>query len=172
MENSNKAKLLSIFETVKASAHRYSGRFVDCDDLVQFTMEKILRARCLPHAPSEKWVLACIFNARNDLLRRVYRERESRDFFQPLDSIGLTYDEDNYSIVPQFVYEASDPYLVRAIEIAIGKLSSAHKKVFCLHVDGYTYAQISRVTDCNINTVRSRLFFAKSSLRKSLAEHR
>ncbi len=172
MEFTREAKIVTIFEAVKANAKYLSGRFVDMDDLVQITMEKILKTKCLPQTPSEKWIFACTWNARNDVLRQIYRERNHREYFTFIDSIRLSYEEEDDSIVPSVVYEASDPYLVKAIETAISKLSKSHSDVFCLFAHGCSYTQISKLTASNVNTVRSRLFFAKASLRKTLAQYR
>lgn len=172
MERSREEKIVRIFEAVKAHASRISGRFVDMDDLVQFTMEKILKTKSLPQSPSDKWIFACTWNARNDVLRKIYKEREARDFFTPIDSIRLSYEEECDSIVPAIVYEPSDPYLAKAIDSAVNQLSNAHRYAFLFYAAGCSYDQISKLTRTNINTVRSRLFFAKSSLRKSLAAYR
>lgn len=172
MERSREEKIVSIFESVKAHAKRISGRFVDMDDLVQFTMEKILKSKSLPQFPSDKWIFACTWNARNDVLRKIYRERNARDLFVSVDSISLSYEEECDLFIPAVVYEPSDPYLARTIENAINQLSNAHRHTFLLHAAGCSYKQISKLTGTKTNTVRSRLFFAKESLRGSLEQYR
>lgn len=172
MERTREEKIVRIFESVKAHAKGISGRFVDMDDLVQFTMEKILKAKNLPQYPSDKWIFACTWNARNDVLRKIYKERECRDFFTSIDSTRLSYEEDCDTIVPAIVSEPSEPYLACVIESAISQLTLAHREAFVFYAAGLSYAQISQLTKTNINTVRSRLFFAKSSLRCLLANCR
>jgi len=170
MESTREEIIVRIFKSVKAHAKRISGRFVDMDDLVQFTMEKVLKTKNLPECPSDKWIFACTWNARNDVLRKIYKEREFRDFFTSIDSIRLSYEEECDSVVPAIVYEPSDPYLAGVIDNAINQLSDAHREAFAFYAAGYSYGQISNLTETNINTVRSRLYFAKSALRNFLAE--
>jgi len=169
MQSIQKEKIELIFEAVKINAKHIAGRFVDVDDLVQITMEKILKTRHIPQELSDKWIFACTWNARNDILRKIYKERKVRDFFTPVDSIRLSYEDECDSIVPSMVYEPSDPYLAHAIDTAIEQLSTVQRQVFLLYVTGCSYLQISKITETNLNTVRTRLFFAKSFLRKQLA---
>jgi RNA polymerase sigma factor (sigma-70 family) len=170
MNSIHEGKTRSIFNAVKVHAKHISGRFVEMDDLVQITMEKILKTRFLPQEPSDKWIFACTWNARNDILRKIYIEREYRDFFTPVESISLSYEEDCESFVPSIVYLPSDPYLAQTIDKAIKQLSNVQRQVFLLYVTGATYLQISKMTDTKINTVRTRLHFAKASLRRSLSD--
>jgi RNA polymerase sigma factor (sigma-70 family) len=169
MSTLSKAKSNMIFRAVKVHAKRISGRFVDMDDLVQITMEKILNAKIIPQEPSDKWIFACTWNARNDILRRIYKERECRDYFTPVDSIRLSYESDCDSVVPSIVYEPSDPYLAQTIDAAVVQLSVVQRQTFLLYVAGFSYLQISKITQSNLNTVRTRLFFARSFLRQKLA---
>src|SRR5688572_11313434 len=127
MEINYDAKMGSIFEAVKVHAKRIAGRFVEMDDLVQITMEKILKTNFIPEEPADKWIFVCTLNARNDILRKVHKEREVRDFFTPIDSISVSYDANCSSFVPSVVYEPSDPYLARTIDSAIEQLSTVHR---------------------------------------------
>lgn len=171
MNNSRDEKLGLIFKAVKFHAKHFAGRFVDLDDLVQTTMEKILKARLVPEEPTDKWIFACTLNARNDILRKIYKERKVRDFYTPIDSISVSYEPDSGSFVPSIVYEPSDPYLARTINDAIEELSNVQRQVFLLYVTGCSYLQMSKITDANINTVRTRLHFAKQALRRKLITH-
>lgn len=170
MEFIHDAKMESIFETVKVHAKRIAGRFVEIDDLVQITMEKILKANFVPQEPSDKWIFVCTWNARNDILRKIYKEREIRDFFTSIDSIRLSYEEECDSVVPAIVYEPTDPYLATTINRAIEQLSNVQRSVFLLYVGGCSYAEISKLTGAKINTVRTRLHFAKAFLRRVLTD--
>lgn len=172
MECNREQKTVSIFEAVKVQARAIAGRFVEMDDLVQVTMEKILKASFLPEEPSDKWIFACTMNARNDILRKIYKERRVRDFFTSIDSISISYDGDCNSFVPSIVYEPSDPYLAHTIDNAIEQLSLAQRHVFLLYATGCSYMQISEITAANLNTVRTRLHFAKASLRRALSDCR
>jgi RNA polymerase sigma factor (sigma-70 family) len=55
---------------------------------------------------------------------------------------------------------------------AMGKLSEVHRLVVTLHdVQGVPHEEIARIMDCNVGTVRSRLFYARQLLQGSLADY-
>jgi RNA polymerase sigma-70 factor (ECF subfamily) len=58
------------------------------------------------------------------------------------------------------------------LQLALQKLSPAHRAVFMLHAaEGMTYQEIADALKCNIGTVMSRLFYARKQLQKLLAAH-
>jgi RNA polymerase sigma-70 factor (ECF subfamily) len=58
---------------------------------------------------------------------------------------------------------------VAEIHRCLGKLRSEHKEVLMLRFLGQmSYQQISQVVNCNVGTVRSRIYYAKLALRKEL----
>lgn len=55
---------------------------------------------------------------------------------------------------------------------ALGKLSPVHRLVVTLHdVQGLSHEEIGNVMDCNIGTVRSRLFYARQQLQAYLSDY-
>ena len=55
---------------------------------------------------------------------------------------------------------------------ALHKLSEPHRMVVVLHdVQGVSHDEIAEIMDCNIGTVRSRLFYARPQLQGHLAEY-
>lgn len=170
MRNSD-GKIDRIHRIVSSQAKRLEGPLVDADDLTQITIEKALRSKALPVSPSINWLYAATRNAKNDILRKAYRERESRDSSVLLDSVRLGYQPEKNPSLPSVVFEPSDPYLHAAINAAMQKLCSSKKEAFLLYVDGFSCAEISELTKANLNTVRTRLHFARRFLRKELASH-
>jgi RNA polymerase sigma-70 factor, ECF subfamily len=58
------------------------------------------------------------------------------------------------------------------LNTALHKLSDVHRLVVTLHdVQGLSHEEISRIMDCNVGTVRSRLFYARQQLQGHLAEY-
>ena len=52
------------------------------------------------------------------------------------------------------------------------RLSEPHRMVVVLHdVQGQSHDEIAAIMDCNIGTVRSRLFYARQQLQRYLAEY-
>ena len=55
---------------------------------------------------------------------------------------------------------------------AMQKLSEVHRLVVTLHdVQGLPHEEIGRIMDCNVGTVRSRLFYARQQLQAYLSDY-
>ena len=55
---------------------------------------------------------------------------------------------------------------------AMQTLSEAHRLVVTLHdVQGLSHEEIAKIMDCNIGTVRSRLFYARQQLQGQLVDY-
>jgi RNA polymerase sigma-70 factor (ECF subfamily) len=62
--------------------------------------------------------------------------------------------------------------LQKKLNEALHKLSEPHRMVVVLHdVQGMSHEEIAEIMDCNIGTVRSRLFYARQQLQGYLAEY-
>ena len=62
--------------------------------------------------------------------------------------------------------------LQKKLNEALLKLSEPHRMVVVLHdVQGVSHDEIAEIMDCNIGTVRSRLFYARQQLQGYLAEY-
>jgi RNA polymerase sigma-70 factor (ECF subfamily) len=62
--------------------------------------------------------------------------------------------------------------LQKKLNEALHKLSEPHRMVVVLHdVQGLSHEEIAEIMDCNIGTVRSRLFYARQQLQGYLAEY-
>jgi RNA polymerase sigma-70 factor (ECF subfamily) len=55
---------------------------------------------------------------------------------------------------------------------ALSKLSENHRLVVVLHdIEGMSHDEIAKILDCNVGTVRSRLFYARQQLQQLLSEY-
>jgi RNA polymerase sigma-70 factor (ECF subfamily) len=62
--------------------------------------------------------------------------------------------------------------LQEKLNAALLKLSEPHRLVVVLHdVQGQSHEEIAKVMDCNIGTVRSRLFYARQQLQSYLTDY-
>lgn len=62
--------------------------------------------------------------------------------------------------------------LQKKLNEALLKLSEPHRMVVVLHdVQGMSHDEIAEIMDCNIGTVRSRLFYARQQLQGFLADY-
>jgi RNA polymerase sigma factor (sigma-70 family) len=68
--------------------------------------------------------------------------------------------------------EANLAELQEKLNVALLKLSETHRLVVTLHdVQGLSHEEIGRIMDCNVGTVRSRLFYARQQLQAYLADY-
>ena len=52
------------------------------------------------------------------------------------------------------------------------RLSEQHRMVVTLHdVQGFSHEEIGKIMDCNVGTVRSRLFYARQQLQAFLTDY-
>ena len=58
------------------------------------------------------------------------------------------------------------------LNAALLKLSEVHRMVVVLHdVQGMPHEEIGKIMDCNVGTVRSRLFYARQQLQALLSDY-
>lgn len=68
--------------------------------------------------------------------------------------------------------EAGLAELQKKLNEAMGRLSEVHRLVVTLHdVQGMAHEEIAEIMECNIGTVRSRLFYARQQLQGFLADY-
>jgi len=62
--------------------------------------------------------------------------------------------------------------LSEKLNAALLKLSEPHRLVMVLHdVQGLSHEEVAKVMDCNIGTVRSRLFYARQQMQSLLTDY-
>ena len=62
--------------------------------------------------------------------------------------------------------------LQEKLNAAMQKLSETHRMVVTLHdVQGLSHEEIGQIMDCNVGTVRSRLFYARQQLQAYLSDY-
>lgn len=62
--------------------------------------------------------------------------------------------------------------LQEKLNAAMQKLSPAHRLVVTLHdIQGLPHEDVARIMDCNVGTVRSRLFYARQQLQAHLGDY-
>jgi RNA polymerase sigma-70 factor (ECF subfamily) len=104
-------------------------------------------------------------------LYQVARARALKEFrkrrlsFQPLEEVHTT------DVGPETEIFAADD--ARSVHLALDKLATAHREVLVLrYIEDMSYEEIARIVNCQIGTIRSRLFYAKQALRNELEKDR
>ena len=149
--------------TVVAIGYRMLGPSSDLDDVVQEVFLQVHRS--LPafrgQAKFSTWLHRVAVNV--VLMQR--RRARSRPVFADDDS-RLQFEADTALLPDQDVARQRRLVVFRGL---IDKLSEKKRTVFVLHeLEGMAPAEIAKVVECPILTVRTRLFYARRELAKMM----
>ena len=125
-------------------------------DICQKTWLKVIEKRQLyrPKGQFKAW----LFTLGRNLLMDEYR---SQNKFSDVD-------------IEQNVETESDNLhtnLEAAFDVALGRLPFEQREAFCLQQEGFGIQDIANICHSNAETIKSRLRYAKTSLRKQLEKH-
>ncbi len=96
--------------------------------------------------------------ARNEVFLRFRKDEQFVEM--PEEKEFPEYTDDNHD------FSAED---AEKLHYALNKIQPYHREVLTLSfIEQMNYQQIAEVIGCNIGTVRSRIFYAKQSLRKEM----
>jgi len=164
----------SILPLVRQAVRRYVDDPDDCQDVVQEVLLKLWKSRgrlpALDLLP-DSYIWKTAYTSAVDLYRKQMSERHFADRSCALVPPGDFVDangEVRCRVLPLAAPEASDPFVAEAVESALSLLSPKLRQALLLSVDGYSYADIARVQEANIGTVRSRLHYARKYTREAL----
>jgi RNA polymerase sigma-70 factor, ECF subfamily len=126
------------------------------EDISQQTWLRVIKKICTLKEPTcfASWIYSI---ARNNC----YEELKKQKLLLPLDD-NLELHENP----PDDNFHYDDAV---KLHHCLKKLRPEHKEVLLLRfLEQMSYEEISRVTGCNIGTVRSRIFYAKQTLKKEM----
>ncbi|MFZ4578323.1 MAG: sigma-70 family RNA polymerase sigma factor [Myxococcota bacterium] len=146
------------------------------DDVVQDTFLRVIRngAGFKGQAKFRTWLFTIGRNLCIDASRRDrFRSGPSLDAPTRGDE-GPTLGErvSNDSPESDASRQAADGQFRTAFEEAMAKLPTEQREVFAMReLSGLSFAEIAEATDCNENTVKSRMRYALKALRDALQDH-
>jgi RNA polymerase sigma-70 factor (ECF subfamily) len=117
------------------------------------------------------WVYRIAVNKTINFLKQ--RKNRTHMSLNDLD-FNVEHDPDLVALVSDKTprRDASMAELQEKLNEAMQKLSDYHRLVVTLHdVQGLSHEEIAKIMDCNIGTVRSRLFYARQQLQGYLTEY-
>ncbi|MDR1258666.1 MAG: RNA polymerase sigma factor [Tannerellaceae bacterium] len=155
-------KLLSIQENMMNFALLLTSNQTDAEDLMQDTSLKVLdnKDKFIDNANFKGWVLTVMRNIFINNYHRIIRTQVMID--QIPDFEGL-------DIVDEFGLERSEYFFqLNELSDAINKLNDDLKIPLSMHLSGYKYAEIAKSLEIPLGTVKSRIFFARRELQKTL----
>lgn len=158
-------QLIGLEKNLKQYARSLTYNRDDADDLVQDTYLKALanRNKFADFTNLKAWTYTIMKNTFINNYRRSVRENTAFDNTNDLYYL-------NAGKEPQY-YAPDTDYSAKEITREIDKLESDLKLPFTMYNNGYKYKEIARQLDLKIGTVKSRIFFSRKKLMKSLNEY-
>jgi len=160
-------------QRIYATIYHMTANHEDANDLAQDSFIKAYQARKSFKGGSSfyTWLYRIAVNKTINFLK----QRKNKHHFSLND---LDFHTENN---PDLVALISDKTPLREVGLtelqnklneALMKLSEPHRMVVVLHdVQGQSHEEIAEIMDCNIGTVRSRLFYARQQLQGYLTEY-
>jgi len=160
-------------ERIYATVYHMTSNHEDANDLTQETFIKAFRALKSFKGDSSfyTWIYRIAVNKTINFLK----QRKNRGQMS-LNDVDFNAEND-----PDLVALASDKNPRRDLNLselqeklndAMQKLSEHHRMVVTLHdVQGLSHEEIGQIMNCNIGTVRSRLFYARQQLQAYLSDY-
>lgn len=131
-------------------------------DLLQETMLKALtyRDKFMPNTNFKAWVYTIM---RNTFINDYRRNVKTRNMFGDFNIYHL-FPTGKNCLTPDSVYHA------REIQRNIDALDDEYRIPFTMFMEGYKYKEIAEKLDLPLGTVKSRIFFTRKKLKKSLKD--
>ncbi len=158
---------------IYATVYHMTSNHEDANDLVQDTFIKAYRALKTFKGDSSfyTWVYRIAVNKTINFLK----QRKNR-LHMSLNDVDFDAEKD-----PDLVALVSEKTPRRDLNLAelqdklngaMQKLSEHHRMVVTLHdIQGLSHEEIGAIMDCNVGTVRSRLFYARQQLQAYMSDY-
>lgn len=165
-ENSLQQRLVALQANMLNFAYMLTSDRDDAYDLLQDTTLKVLdnANKFVDNVNFKGWVLTIMRNIFINNYRRASRSRVVID--KTDDLIHLNVSQDSGLETPDGALAAHE------ISGVIDSFPDEFKIPFSMHVAGYKYVEIAEHTGLPLGTVKSRIYFARQKLMKSLADYR
>ncbi len=160
-------------ERIYATVYHMTANHEDASDLAQETFIKGYQALKTFKGDSSfyTWVYRIAVNKTINFLK----QRKNRTFLNLNDlDFNAEHDPDLVALISDKTprRDVSLSELQEKLNAAMLKLSPVHRLVVTLHdVQGLSHEEIGKIMDCNIGTVRSRLFYARQQLQAHLSDY-
>jgi len=160
-------------ERIYATIYHMTANHEDANDLAQESFIKAFRALKSFKGGSSfyTWLYRIAINKTINFLKQ--RKKRIQISLNDLD-FNAEHDPDLVALISDKTprREAGLRELQEKLNAALLKLSEPHRLVVVLHdVQGLSHDEIVKVMDCNVGTVRSRLFYARQQLQAWLSNY-
>jgi len=160
-------------ERIYATIYHMTSNHEDANDLAQDSFIKAYQALGSFKGGSSfyTWLYRIAVNKTINFLKQ--RKNRTHMSLNDLD-FNAEHDPDLMALISHKTprRDAGLSELQEKLNAALLKLSEPHRLVVVLHdVQGQSHEEIAKVMDCNIGTVRSRLFYARQQLQSELVDY-
>ena len=159
-------------ERIYATLYNMTSNHEDANDLTQETFIKAYKALKSFKVDSSffTWIYRIGVNKTINFLKQ--RKNRSAMSLNDLD-FNAEHDPDLVALVSDKTpyRDAGLSELQDRLNAAMLKLSEPHRLVVTLHdIQGLPHEEIAKIMECNVGTVRSRLFYARQQLQALLSD--
>ncbi len=160
-------------ERIYATVYHMTANHEDANDLAQEAFIKAYQALKSFKGGSSfyTWVYRIAVNKTINFLKQ--RKNRAQMSLDDLD-FNAEHDPDLVALISDKTprREVNLTELQEKLNAAMQKLSEPHRLVVTLHdVQGLSHEEIAEIMECNIGTVRSRLFYARQQLQAHLSDY-
>jgi RNA polymerase sigma-70 factor (ECF subfamily) len=160
-------------ERIYATIYHMTSNHEDANDLAQEAFIKAFQAlRSFKGGSSfYTWVYRIAVNKTINFLKQ--RKNKAQMSLDDMD-FNAEHDPDLVALISEKTprREVNLAELQEKLNAAMQKLSEPHRLVVTLHdVQGLSHEEIAKIMNCNIGTVRSRLFYARQQLQAYLSDY-
>jgi RNA polymerase sigma factor (sigma-70 family) len=160
-------------ERIYATVYHMTSNHEDANDLAQEAFIKAYQAlRSFKGGSSfYTWVYRIAVNKTINFLKQ--RKNRAHMSLDDLD-FNAEHDPDLVALISDKTprREVGLAELQEKLNAAMQRLSEPHRLVVTLHdVQGLPHEEVAKIMDCNVGTVRSRLFYARQQLQAYLSDY-
>src|SRR5437016_1776279 len=160
-------------ERIYATIYHMTSNHEDANDLAQEAFIKAFQALKTFKGGSSfyTWVYRIAVNKTINFLKQ--RKNRSQMSLDDID-FNAEHDPDLVALISEKTprREVNLAELQEKLNTAMQKLSEPHRLVVILHdVQGLSHDEIAKIMECNIGTVRSRLFYARQQMQAHLSDY-
>jgi RNA polymerase sigma factor (sigma-70 family) len=160
-------------ERIYATVYHMTSNHEDANDLAQEAFIKGFNALKSFKGGSSfyTWVYRIAVNKTINFLKQ--RKNKAQMSLDDID-FNAEHDPDLVALISDKTprREVNLAELQEKLNVAMQKLSEPHRLVVTLHdVQGLSHEEIAKIMECNIGTVRSRLFYARQQLQAYLSDY-
>jgi RNA polymerase sigma factor (sigma-70 family) len=160
-------------ERIYATIYHMTSNHEDANDLAQDSFIKAFQALKSFKGGSTfyTWLYRIAVNKTINFLKQ--RKNRTHMSLNDID-FNAEHDSDLIALISEKTprRDAGLNELQKKLNEALLKLSEPHRLVVVLHdVQGQSHEEIAEIMDCNIGTVRSRLFYARQQMQAELADY-